>query len=65
MLQTVKSLINKRNVPSFEEKFVNYTLKIYNTNIISEMDYIKKHNKLDVMKLDKWITSAFEELVLK
>lgn len=61
MLETVKRLLNKKDVPSFESKYVDYMLGIQNDCILFEMSYLKQHNKLDVMKLDKLVNNSLKE----
>lgn len=66
MLETIKQEINKNENLTFEQKYVNYLLSVQNLSIKLELDYIKKHNKLDVMKLDRvinrLINSSFEKV---
>lgn len=61
MLKKIKRKINKAKNSNigFEELYVDYLLFIMNENIMSEMDYIKTHNKFDIFDLDRWIANMF------
>ena len=61
MLETVKKTIRKRESRSFDERYIDYIISIQNKNIQLEMDYIRKHNTLDIMKLDKWVSGSLQE----
>lgn len=61
MLETVKYEVNKRTRKSFNEKYIDYLLLIRDINIMDEFKFIKQHNKLDILKLDIWISKIFEE----
>lgn len=63
MLDTLKEHIQCKNFRGFEEFYIDYVLSIQDRHIILEMEYIKKHNKLDILKLDRWITSSLAEVV--
>lgn len=65
MLETVKRNIAKKSYKSFDEIYIDYLLKVQDVNILAEMEYIKKHNKIDVLKLDKWIAKELESVVNK
>lgn len=64
MLETVKNIISQKVVTSFEEKFTDYLISVHDTNIGLELKYLQKHNKLDVMKLDKLISLSFEKAIM-
>lgn len=61
MLETIKKLINKKDNPSFDSRYVDYMLEVQNDCILFEMSYLKQHNKLDVMKLDKLVSRSLKE----
>ena len=61
MLETVKRAVNRRVKKSFDEKFIDYMLSVQGESIFLEMEYLKKHNRLDVMKLDKLINASLKE----
>lgn len=63
MLETVKKSVNRKVKKSFNERFIDYMLAVQGESILLEMDYLKKHNKLDILKLDKWIYASFEEAI--
>lgn len=63
MLETVKKSVNRKVKKSFNERFIDYMLTVQGESILLEMDYLKKHNKLDILKLDKWIYASFEEAI--
>lgn len=64
MLGKVKRKVNKyrKSNTKFEELYVNYLLFIQDKNILTEMEYIKKHNDLDVFNLDKWINNSLKKV---
>ena len=61
MLETVKRSVNRKVKKSFESKFIDYMLAVQGESILLEMEYLKKYNKLDVMKLDKLINASLKE----
>lgn len=63
MLETVRKYVHKRSKKTFDEKYLDYIITMQDKSILLEMEYIKTHNHLDILKLDKWIQSAFEEAV--
>lgn len=63
MLETVKRAVNRKVKKSFDERFIEYMLTAQGESILLEMDYLKKHNKLDIMKLDKLINASFKEAI--
>ena len=62
MLENVKKQVNKKTRKTFEEKYIDYILSVQDKNIELEMQYIRRHNKLDVMRLDKWIGLSLQEV---
>lgn len=66
MLKKLKRRLRKvyRREETFEEKFLQYVAEMNELNIGLEFDYIKKHNKLDIMNLDSWIDNEFKALTL-
>ena len=64
MLDVVSHKVKSRRYPSFEERFIDYLLSIQNQSIMLEMEYIKRHNTLDILKLDKWIEHDLKELYI-
>ena len=63
MLETVKTLVSRRVRKSFDERYADYLISVHNKSIALELEYLKRHNKLDVMKLDKLINSSFEKAI--
>ena len=61
MLETVKKKVNRRTSKTFDEVYIDYIIYVQDKNIQLEFDYIRRHNKLDVLKLDKWIGSSLQE----
>ena len=64
MLNVVAHRASTSRYPSFEERFIDYLLSIQNQSIVLEMEYIKRHNTLDILKLDKWIENDLKELYI-
>ena len=64
MLETVITYINNLSDDTFTEKYVQYMLDIQCQSIQFELDYLKKYNKLDVLKLDKLISKGLEEAIV-
>ncbi len=65
MLETICNYINNKSFVDFEELFVDYVLSIQNQSVLLEIEYLRKHNKLDVLKLDKLINKELEEATVK
>lgn len=61
MLETVRKCIRKKEPKSFNERFVDYIISVQDKSILLEMEYIKKHNKLDALNLDKWVGASLQE----
>ena len=61
MLETVKKSIKKKRAETFNEVFIDYIISIQDKSIELEMEYIKRHNRLDVLKLDKWVNASLYE----
>ena len=65
MLGKVKRYINKQKKSdiSIEEKIAQYMLDMQEQTIQYEWEYISKHNKLDLLNLDKWIQLEYEKVI--
>ena len=62
MLDNIKKQASRRYA-TFESRYIDYLLSIHNQTIMLEMEYIKKHNKLDIFKLDRLIAKEFKGLL--
>lgn len=62
MLETVRKYSTKKVRKTFEDLYVEYMLAVHSKSILLEMKYIQNHNRLDIMKLDKWVQSEIEEV---
>lgn len=60
VLDYLKSKLSRSARKSFNERFIDYMLQIQDTNLVLEMEYIEKHNNLDVFKLNKVIAKMIE-----
>lgn len=61
MLENLRWKISRSARKSFNKRFVDYMVEIHETNLVLELDYIKKHNDLDVFKLNKVISQMIED----
>ena len=61
-LDRVRRKINKisKDTTSFDELFVDYIMDVQDKSIQLEFDYFKRHNKLDILKLDKLINEELK-----
>lgn len=62
MLENVKKQINKRVRKTFEEKYIDYVLSVQEVNLELEIDFFKRHNKMDVLQLDRMISLEINEV---
>lgn len=63
MLDQLRRKLARPARKSFDEKFVDYLVQIQETNLVFEMEYIEKHNNLDVFKLNKVISSMIKDTI--
>lgn len=56
MLQTVRAELSK-DYPKFEVLFVDYLMEQKELDIRYELDYMKRHNNVDVLNLNLWIST--------
>ena len=63
MLETVKKYANRRVRKTLDEKFIDYMLSVHDMSLQLEIEYFKSHNKLDILKLDRFINSQFKEVL--
>lgn len=61
----MKRKVNKfrRSQITFEELYIDYLLFIQNINMFQEINYIQKHNKLDILNIDYWIRKTLDEAI--
>lgn len=63
MLETVKKAISELPKESFNQYYMNYILEIQDKSIDEEFKYLRRHNKLDILNIDRWISSYLDRLV--
>ena len=63
MLETLKNHIRQQEPKSFDELFVDYIIEIHEMNVLGEIDYLLRYNKLDVLDLDYLIVNELGEVV--
>lgn len=63
MLETVRSEI--KNLPSctFSQYFIEYVMSVQDSNIDSEFSYLRRHNQLDILNVDRLISEYLSRLV--
>lgn len=63
MLETVRKEI--KNLPSctFSQYFIEYVMSVQDSNIDSEFSYLRRHNQLDILNVDKLISEYLCRLV--
>lgn len=57
MLETIKSLIYPKHQIPFSSKFSNYVISILDKSVEVEFKYLLTHNKLDILGIDRLISS--------
>lgn len=63
MLETIKNHIRQQELKSFDELFVDYLIEVHEMNVLGEIDYLLRYNKLDVLDLDYLIVNELGEVV--
>lgn len=61
MLETVRRLVRRNVRKTFDEKYVDYIISVQGKSILLELDYLKTHNRLDILKLDALIERELRE----
>ena len=60
MLEQVKKYSNRKVRKTFEDKYIERMMEYQDISLNLELQYIQKHNKLDVLKLDSYILSSLK-----
>lgn len=63
MLEMIKCEISQPTSDTFYSKYIDYIIKVHNRSILLEMEYLTKHNKLDVLGIDALISKSFDEVL--
>lgn len=63
MLETVKAYSKKNLRKTFSHRFVEYMMDMQYLSIQYEFEYIRRHNKLDVLNLDRYINSNLKAVM--
>lgn len=63
MLETVKAYSKKNLRKTFSHRFVEYMMDMQDLSIQYEFEYIRRHNKLDVLNLDRYINSNLKAVM--
>lgn len=63
MLEKVKKYSNRTVRKTFEDKYIERMMEYQDISLNLELQYIQKHNKLDVLKLDSYILSSLKEVL--
>ena len=63
MLETVKAYSKKNLRKTFSHRFVEYMMDMQHLSIQYEFEYIRRHNKLDVLNLDRYINSNLKAVM--
>lgn len=63
MLETVKAYSKKNLRKTFSHRFVEYMMDMQYLSIRYEFEYIRRHNKLDVLNLDRYINSNLKAVM--
>ena len=66
MLAKIKRKLHKiqKKTTSFDELYTDYIIAMYQQSLKLEMEYLLHHNKVDILKLDKWMNNEFKEAIL-
>lgn len=62
MLDEIKREVNDASYPTFNSRYIDYLLEVQDRSILLEMKYLKTHNTLDVLKLDRLISREFDRI---
>lgn len=63
MLSEIKKEVSKYPYPTFNSKYIDYLLAVQDRSILLEMKYLKTHNQLDILQLDKLISKDFDRMI--
>lgn len=62
MLDEIKREVDDTTYPTFNSRYIDYLLEVQDRSILLEMKYLKTHNTLDVLKLDRLISREFDRI---
>lgn len=62
MLDEIKRKVDDTSYPTFNSRYIDYLLEVQDRSVLLEMKYLKTHNTLDVLKLDRLISREFDRI---
>lgn len=63
MLDKIKEEVHKHPYATFNSRYIDYLLEVQDSSILLEMKYLKTHNQLDILKLDRLISNNFDRMI--